>query len=407
MKRRRQTEPDRRDEHDRDRDRDGAGIDLRRPADGQEIRQQCRQRGQHPRCRQQPERAADRTHQEVLGNQLLYQPTALGTKGRPYAHFVAPGRRSGHQQPGDVGAGKREQRADRAEQYPHHPPQPGADEPILERLDADGPSLAFGVFPRERGRDRGRLGTCGLDPDTRCETADRVEPAIGAIGGGRQSERDPNLGCRERRAGRQHAGDDRRAAVQVHRSANNSGIAAEPLPPQRLADDEGRGRLPRTFVVSRKQAAMLGADAEKRKDRRRHRHGFDARRGARPGERQLQRPHGRDRRQRAEAAGVVQIVGAGERERIALRRHITEPDDPIGVGERQRPQHGRIHHAEGCRRGPNPNCQRHHNGKRESRADPQPANRVADVLQQRLHESSATEKSSTHASGASREPRTV
>ena len=162
-------------------------------------------------------------------------------------------------------------------------------------------------------------------------------------------------------------------------------VAAESLPPHRVADHHDRVRLRVARVFCGERSSVGRAHAEQRKQRRRHRGRVEARRVAGAGHRHLPRAQRRRRRDGAEAAGEVEVVGLGKREGIALRRDLAEPDDPIRIGERERPQHDGVDDAERCRRTADAHREREDDGDRESRRGAQTPNRVTQVLQQRVH----------------------
>jgi hypothetical protein len=107
---------------------------------------------------------------------------------------------------------------------------------------------------------------------------------------------------------------------------------------------------------------------------------------ARTGQRHALVRTGRDIIQRVSPRAQVQVIG---------RRHVVEPggaahlmedaDELLGMRIGQRPQEHRVDHGEDRRVGADAQGQRHHGGQSESGRPGEPADGVAQVLQECLH----------------------
>ena len=89
---------------------------------------------------------------------------------------------------------------------------------------------------------------------------------------------------------------------------------------------------------------------------------------------------------------LLQVTGPGRRLRVTRRRVRLHPHQAVRLGKRQRPQHGRIDHAEHCRRRSDTEGEGQHGNRGKSGRLAQLPQSEAKILAKRKHRSSPARK---------------
>jgi hypothetical protein len=244
---------------------------------------------------------------------------------------------------------------------------------FLEAAALGGDEAAFAVLRFEALADRRQLGARGGERDAGLEPADgeqQVAPGLGFLVE-RQRRQQVEAGAgREHRIeierGRQHAGDEHRLVVDRHLAADDVGLAAELLLPEAVAEDRRR-RLPgRDFFLRQEVAAELRTHAEHVEEVLRDLHAAHALRAGGADQRVLrgvgERVVGGQRfegcvlaapvEQRVHARGAIGHRGAA----VA----VLDPNQALGLLERQRLQQHRVDESEHRRAGADAERERGH-----------------------------------------------
>ena len=186
-----------------------------------------------------------------------------------------------------------------------------------------------------------------------------------------------------------HAGDFPKDAVEVDRSADDGGIAAEATAPEAVAEDHDVGRAG-TLVRSRERASVQGPDAEHVEESAGHGRtgnllgGTDARegvpavvdRGDRVEGRRLALPVGEIRR------GDAVQRGPGPRRLLTEARH---DDEPVGVRIREGTPEHRAGGAVNRRVRADAERERENRRRGDRGAAGERADRVANILRERVN----------------------
>ena len=181
--------------------------------------------------------------QQALDQQLPHDAPARGAHRVAHRDLARPRRRARQQQVGDVGARDQQHEADRAHQRQEHDADRAGVEAFVERLDdADGELLVAGRMRRGQALDDAvelglrlrRRTTPGFRRREHGEVADVAALLLLR----RRDGRHPQLGVgRELDAGRHHADDRRRLAVDADGQAEHAAIAAVARLPEGVAED--------------------------------------------------------------------------------------------------------------------------------------------------------------------------
>ena len=155
-----------------------------------------------------------------------------------------------------------------------------------------------------------------------------------------------------------HADHDEGSLVQRDGPLQDGRIAPEPIAPQRAADDRHGVAVGHRIFLGQERPAERGRCTEKREIARRHEFALHANRLG-------SNPHGQVRRiepghvhQRLVHGPPVAHFGEGAAAGNSLRAEdARQHDEPIGLRERQRPQHGSVEQAEHHRARPDPDRQ--------------------------------------------------
>ena len=159
---------------------------------------------------------------------------------------MAPGRGAREDEVGDVGAGDQQHEPDRAKQQPERPLGRRADHAVGERIRGDAQrGVRVGILAAQTRGDAVQLSTRGRERCRRGQPAEHDErvtaaaPRVQPLRPG-EVERLPYLhvGGRQLELRRHHADDFDGRLVELNRLADNAAIAAEPLAPQSVGDDD-------------------------------------------------------------------------------------------------------------------------------------------------------------------------
>ncbi len=352
---------------------DGPARDL--------LRERPHQRAQSRVAECQTERAAGEREEQVLHQQLDQQPPAARADGDPDRDLAAPGERTRQHQARDVGAGDNQQQPDGPGE------RPGARAEVAhqllaqrDRVGRDDLLLVARVPDRLLRAQQVGLALCGrhagLEPaDPVAGVALAVVPELG------RERHVAAHAAREVDAARHHADHGARDAVEPQRLAEHVALPAEAVLPEPVADDDDL-RAFRTILLRREEAAEDRLHAE---------HGREV-----VGDLRALQPE-RVRAVRGVEAGALVV---GDRLELALltaplvevgvvdshhvevpaRRTLVDVDEPLGLGERQRPQEEAVDQAEdGDVRRESEGEHRHHQRAGEPLAQ-QRAKRVTQVV---------------------------
>jgi hypothetical protein len=296
---------------------------------------------------------------------------------------------SRQQQARDVGAGNRQQQADRRHQQHEHGPD-AADDLLEERHEPQVPGVVFGIRGGELPRDHIHVRLRLFQRDARSQASDQAQrvktpnPRLGLVERDRQVHVDrlrqsDEAVVREREPRRHDADHGPRPVVDDDRLTPQVAGVPEVLPPQALADD--RDRRTDGFVLDREVAPQPRRDTECRDEP-----GADARRlkthrRARAGDGHAPQAGGH----RAEvledllAGAVVDEVRRRHGGRLARSKRTEHPDEARRVGIRQRLQEHAVDDGEHAGRGADAErqCADHQRGKQ--RLGPDQPERITDI----------------------------
>jgi hypothetical protein len=179
--------------------------------------------------------------------------------------------------------------------------------------------------------------------------------------------------------GGHHADDGRLHVRERDLPAHDGGIRGEEPPPRRLGQHRS-GRRPRLVVGRRERATEKRLHAQDLEVLRLHHRAVQSLRVARAGE--VEGPAAQEQRDLLEGLALRAPVLAVEDRDVALARDEREP---LGLRERQGPEHHRVHDAEDRGVRADAERQRQERDGREARALGQPAQREPHVLEQCIH----------------------
>ena len=231
-----------------------------------------------PRTHQQTEQAAGAEEYQAFGYKQPDQPRATGAEGGADGEFAFGGDRAREEQAGDIGAADEERGRDATLNEPEHAAN-FADVALEKSGNAAAEARGF-----PEGRLIGQsLGVAGLDEiefaldrfrgDAGFEPRDHVREfgaalVVAALGVG-EDKRHPELHAGRRKIKRlgHHAHDDVRFAVEPDRAADDAGVGAEAVAPERVAEHDGL-RGAEDGVFAREHASVGGAGLQRAEERR-------------------------------------------------------------------------------------------------------------------------------------------
>jgi hypothetical protein len=311
-------------ERDERRERQHAAVDPDLGQARHALRLERQQRVDQAPGEERAERAAYQREQQALGEQLAHDAAAARPERRAQRELALARADAREQQVRDVHARHEQHQPDRAEQ--HEQRLAGvADERLAEagRRPADALVLAR-VLLGEAGGDRGHLlARCG-DRRAGRETGHDVQvPGAAAVGAEELvvRERPPDLGAfgvaEARRGDADHGAG---LAVDLHVLADDGGIAAEALLPQRVAEHD-HVRAARLVLARHEPAAERRPHAQHIEEGRAHRGALQANRVAVAGERHPGRVERRESLQRLRLLlDVEEVLGRQPRDRTCPSR---------------------------------------------------------------------------------------
>ena len=313
--------------------------------------------GKRPLRRSTPQKAradatspADRGEQDALHEELPDEPAAAGAEGRADGDLASAVGGAREQEVADVGGGDEEHESHRAEQDQER----GLDVARVARGDGGGgrapPALVLRIGAGKGGGDPRHRRRGLRDRHARLEPADHPDEPRPGVGGGRAFEHEggPHLGASGMdEAGRHHAHDGVALVVEGDRAPDHAGIGAEFPTPQRIGEDHDVV-VARSRVFGSERAPQARGHPEDLEEVSREPVSDDRLRLAGPGE--AAGPVARGAQVREHAAAVaVGGVGHGRHRSArdaALGAVLPDPDEPVRVGEGQRPQEHGVHDAE-------------------------------------------------------------
>ena len=333
--------------------------------------------------------AAGGGEQQALDQQLPHDAPARRAHRVAHRDLARPCRRARQQQVRHVGARDQQHEADRAHQGQEHDADRAGVEAFVERLDdADGELLVAGRMGRGQALDDAvELGLRLRRGDAVFQAREHREVAnVAAADLVRQRDRRyPELGVgRELDAGRHHADDRPRLAVDADGQAEHAAIAAVARLPEGVAEDHDA--LGARLVVAAPEAAAeehrlaqqveaVGGDPDARRVLRRRPRVAHGHRSAQEGGQAFVR---------GRAGAPVEQIGPRDRLSAAGGRLALDAEDvePVGLGEGQAADQDGVDQRE--HRGVDADAQ----GQGRNRHDAEPsildeeAQREAQVLQQ-------------------------
>ena len=368
-------------------------VDARSKIEHRELRgDQRRRRLQADVREQKPCGRAGEREEQALGQQVTREPPPPGAERKAHGQLALPRRRAREKQVREVGARDEEHERHGAEEHERGRTR------VLEqrrrpRRRRQPPALVF-VEPPSLGRidragNRRQLRVRLLKRDARREPRQRRElPDVPGHLRGVATPGNPQVRADEQQPARHHADDRRRGASDSDRPLQDVGVAAEAALPQTVTDDRD-ARASRPELLAREAAAERRRHAEDRQrivEQQRREHAFrdvpagdvavaEVERGeirecaAPPDVRVLRRRHRFD-------------VGRVRRE---LGKRQPDRDETIGVGVREGVQDEPVDQPVDEAVAADADRQREHRDGRESRTARELAQRVTDVLQQRVH----------------------
>ena len=330
--------------------------------------------------------------EEALGQQVPGETHAPGAERKAHGELALPRRRAREKQVRQVGARDEKYEADRAEEHQRcgahvleqrrcprrrrHPPAFVLLEPAAFRLVG-------------RTRDGRQLRVHLLERDARSETRQRRElPDVPRHLRGIAAPRNPQIRADEHQPARHHADDRRRLAANPDCPLQDVRIAAEAALPEAVTDDR-HPRASRPELLTREAPAERRRHAEDRQGIVEQEPGEHALGHIAPGDVPVAEVERRNVREGAAPADVRVFrrrhrldVGRVRRE---LGKREPDGDETIRLGIRKRVQDETVHEPVDEAVAADADRQRQHRDGRESRAARELAQRVTDVLQQRVH----------------------
>ena len=212
---------------------------------------------------QDPEGAADRGEQDVLGEKLPQQPPASSAERGAHGDVALARRAARERQVRQVHATDEQQHPHGAEQHIQRASELRADQDVDVPLDGDAPTFVrIGIVGRDPRADGIHLGARLFDRHARLQTSKRGHPMEVARAFTRlEGKRPPHLreAAIERGALRHHADDGVRLAIERERSPDDAGVGAERRRPQLVAQHDDV-LFARFVLVGRERTAERGLD---------------------------------------------------------------------------------------------------------------------------------------------------
>ena len=318
------------------------------------------------------------------------QAGAAGAQRRPNRHVAMARLGPGEHQAGHVRAGDQQQEPDRREQQDDG--RSHLSENLVLQADGQRTELHVGrveAVPREAGGEGAEFGGGRIRRGAGREFRGGVEPMAAALDGRRVDRQgDPQLGRlrrvlrvvgRQLEAGRHHADDRVRPAVEVDRAPQNARIAAELAMPEPMAENRD-GVLAGHVFRRRERAAEQRLRAQRVEQVGRdlpepHPHGV-------AGSRQVDLPDvpRRHALHAAELRAVVHELRVGHPRLVPALPLAPDHHAAGGFGVGERRQQNRVSDAEDRRRRADAERQREQRGRGEAGRPAEPAEGVSKVL---------------------------
>jgi hypothetical protein len=318
------------------------------------------------------------------------QPAARGAERRANRQLAPARRRARELQAGDVRARDQQDERDRGEQdqrrrlhaaddlvaEPHEPERPAGVEAGIRGRQPRGNAIGLGP----RLAERRAIFEPAENPHG--PRAARKAAAVERIG----AERQPHVGGRrkgqEREAGRQHADDLHRAAVEGQRGADGIGGRCESTLPQAVADQRDR-RSARTFFRSGQCPSQRGAHAEHVEEVARDHRELHLLRVCLSGHVSAsERPRGETVVTAAVGPKIFEVrLRQRQLELALLRLASPEKHEAVGVREGKRVEYDAVDNREHRGGRADPERERDDGDQREAGRPEQPAGGVSEVLE--------------------------
>ena len=335
--------------------------------------------------------AGDR-EQQALGQDQPREPPARRTERQTHGELPVARRRPCEKQIREVGAGDEQHEDDRTEQYERRRPY------VLEqcrgpRRRRQLPVLVLrelrllGLFHAASGRRQLRVGL--RERRTGRKAREDVElPDVTWNSQRIAAPGNPEVRADQDQTGGHHADDRRRASTDADRAVQDCGIAAEPALPEPMADDR-RGRTVRAELLPREATAERRRHADHRKQVVEQKSREYALRDVPAGNvavAEVERAHVREAAVRpdVDVLGRRQRLDVGRLGRELGERHADRHEAlRIRIGERveDEPVEHAVDQAVATDREP----EREHGNGREPRPAGELAERVPQVLNERVH----------------------
>ena len=362
-------------------ERDGAGeaegekveVDL---LAARQVRQQRSERVEAPGRERDADRAAGERQEGALGEELPHHAPAAGAERDADGDLALPRGGAREHEVADVGSGDQEHERDRAPEDEQRRFRV-LDLMLLEQLDVDGVVLVgVGIQLAETARHGVERFLDLRDGHSRPHPGEAVEAGMAAallVAIGEERERHEEVGAGEK--------------------AEVLGQHAESAFPKAVHEDHGAGRAG-LVVVRAVQPAEDRLDAEFRQEVCARHAAEDALRLAVAHQVEALAAHGGEV---AEEVGRELRLPVGEVEPgdrgLGKRRHVlADQQQPIRLGERQRPQEREADHAEQHRVRADAERERERRDGRESWRLAQGPDPVADVLNEAVHPARYSER---------------
>ena len=336
----------------------------------------------------QPEHPAGDRQDHAFGEQLANDSSASGSDSGADRDFPPASCRARQQKIGDVRACDQQHEAHRAQQNPEKRAHP-AHQHFTQRLHTKGPLRTQAVriaLPKTLGR-RLELLVRGHQAHARLQAPGHLEviPLIGTV----RIQPEGNVDVRwlvdlDLQAGACHSDDFMRTSAQRDGLADHVGIRTETALPESVSQHRDIAPAGKIFFLREGSAV----------DRRGPEQGKEIRAGL--GFLNLLRQIARLVVRDAESPGrhVLERLGLGAPEVEldgrsagpgALRRHVHEHDNPLGIGEVHRLEQNRVDEGKDGGIGPHAERQCEDGGDRERRSLEEHPDGVLQVLKKRSH----------------------
>ena len=335
---------------------------------------------------QHARRASDHPQHGSLCDQLPNQPATAGAKRRPHRQLSAPRRAARQQQARDIDAGDQQHQRDRAEQNEQGRASL-ADQQVEHRRRAEGEALV-GVGKRllkvladapEVGVDRVFGHTGSRARDDAQEFAPPAPCRLRAEGLAVLERRVHVDGLGQARVGRQHTHDQVRLAADGEGPAHDGGIGPKLAHPETVVEQRHAGSAWQ-MLVGGKRPPDDGLEAEHVDEPPAHPSATNLARVAETGEREDSARVGLDLLEALRQRLQAHEVRGGHRVRRAVRIHRAQTIEAVGVAIWQAVEQHRVDDAEHGAGRANADGERQHGNGGKSRAVPERAHRIRDIV---------------------------